>query len=250
VNARNDGHRQFFTEYMKDELGDRDDIFEKVLPTYPPFGKRILLDNGWYSTLRRANVTLVDEGVSAVTPSGVVTRSGEFHNADILVWATGFQASRFVSSFDVVGRDTRTLREAWDDDDARAYLGVTVPGFPNLFLLGGPNSFPGSGSFMYFMEVQMRYIARLLDEMIKENISAIDVRADVFEDYNDLVERTSETTVWTHPGTTTFFRNDRGRLVFVSPFRNVEYWTRAEQSGLTDYHTSSARSIDHAAESA
>ena len=250
VNARNDGHRQFFTEYMKDELGDRVDIFEKVLPTYPPFGKRILLDNGWYSTLCRSNVTLVDEGVSAVTSTGVVTKSGEFYNADILVWATGFQASRFVSSFEVVGRESRTLREAWDDDDARAYLGVTVPGFPNLFLLGGPNSFPGSGSFMYFMEVQMRYIARLLDEMIKENISAIDVRADVFEDYNDLVERTSETTVWTHPGTTTFFRNDRGRLVFVSPFRNVEYWTRAEQSGLSDYHTSSARSIDHVAESA
>jgi 4-hydroxyacetophenone monooxygenase len=248
VNARNDGHRQFFTEYIKDELGDRVDLFEKVLPTYPPFGKRILLDNGWYRALCQPNVTLVDEGVASVQSNGVVTQSGDLHEADILVWATGFQASRFVSSFDVVGRGGTTLREAWDDDDARAYLGVTVPGFPNLFMLGGPNSFPGSGSFMYFMEVQMRYIARLIEAMTSNGLSTIDVRQDVFEQYNDLVDRTSETTVWTHPGTTTFFRNDRGRLVFVSPFRNVEYWSRAKNSGLSDYDITKVKAARAVAE--
>jgi 4-hydroxyacetophenone monooxygenase len=183
-----------------------------------------------------------------VQSNGVVTQSGDLHEADILVWATGFQASRFVSSFDVVGRGGTTLREAWDDDDARAYLGVTVPGFPNLFMLGGPNSFPGSGSFMYFMEVQMRYIARLIEAMTSNGLSTIEVRQDVFEQYNDLVERTSETTVWTHPGTTTFFRNDRGRLVFVSPFRNVEYWSRAEKSGLSDYDTTKVKAARAVAE--
>jgi 4-hydroxyacetophenone monooxygenase len=140
-----------------------------------------------------------------------------------------------VSSLEVVGRGGETLNEAWDGDDARAYLGVSVPGFPNLFMLGGPNSFPGSGSFMYFMEVQMRYIARLLAEMHRSGVAAIDVRKDVFDEYNELVERTSQQTVWTHPGTNTYFRNSRGRLVFVSPFRNVEYWTRARQSSIADY---------------
>jgi 4-hydroxyacetophenone monooxygenase len=235
VNARNDGHREFFTDYIRAELGDRTDLFDKVLPCYPPFGKRILLDNGWYRSLRRPNVTLVAEAVSAVTPAGVVTRSGAAHDADVLVWATGFQASRFVSTLDITGRDGATLQEVWHDDDARAYLGVSVPGFPNLFLLGGPNSFPGSGSFMYFMEVQMRYIARLLAAMFDAAAPAVDVRQHVFDDYNDLVDRTSEMTVWTHPGTTTYYRNSRGRLVFVSPFRNVEYWTRAETSGIGDY---------------
>jgi 4-hydroxyacetophenone monooxygenase len=236
VNAHNDSHRKYFTRYMREELGGRTDLFHKVLPSYPPYAKRILLDNGWYRTLCRPNVTLVDEAVREVTPTGVVSQSGVSYDADILVWATGFEASRFVSSLEVVGERGTTLREAWDDDDARAYLGVTVPGFPNLFLLGGPNSFPGSGSFMYFMEVQMSYIARLLQAMFRSNIPAIAVRPDVFEEYNELVERTSEMTVWTHPGTNTFFRNDRGRLVFVSPFRNVEYWTRAEKAGLEDYH--------------
>jgi 4-hydroxyacetophenone monooxygenase len=235
VNSRNDSHREFFTQYIKDELGDRTDLFEKVLPTYPPYGKRILLDNGWYQALCKPNVTLVTEAVASVTPTGVVTASGDPYDVDVLVWATGFQASRFVSSLELVGRDGVTLREAWDGDDARAYLGVSVPGFPNLFMLGGPNSFPGSGSFMYFMEVQMRYIARLLSEIRRTGAAAIDVRKDVFDEYNELVDRTSQQTVWTHPGTNTYFRNSRGRLVFVSPFRNVEYWTRARQSSIADY---------------
>jgi 4-hydroxyacetophenone monooxygenase len=235
VNSRNDGHREFFTQYIRDELGNRTDLFEKVLPTYPPYGKRILLDNGWYQALCKPSVTLVTEAVASVTPTGVVTASGDPYDVDVLVWATGFQASRFVSSLEVVGRGGVTLRETWDGDDARAYLGVSVPGFPNLFMLGGPNSFPGSGSFMYFMEVQMRYIARLLAEVRRSGVAAIDVRKDVFDEYNDLLDRTSQQTVWTHPGTNTYFRNSRGRLVFVSPFRNVEYWTRARQSSIADY---------------
>jgi 4-hydroxyacetophenone monooxygenase len=235
VNSRNDGHREFFTQYIRDELGDRTDLLEKVVPTYPPYGKRILLDNGWYQALCKPNVRLVTEAVASVTPAGVVTTSGDSHDVDVLVWATGFEASRFVSSLEVVGRDSETLLEAWDGDDARAYLGVSVPGFPNLFMLGGPNSFPGSGSFMYFMEVQMRYIARLLAEMRGTGVAAIDVRKDVFDEYNELVERTSQQMVWTHPGTNTYFRNSRGRLVFVSPFRNVEYWTRARHSSIADF---------------
>lgn len=236
VNARNDSHREYFTQYIRDELGERTDLFEKVLPDYPPYGKRILLDNGWYRALCRPDVRLVAEAVQSVTPTGVVAASGTAYDADVLVWATGFEASRFVSSVEVVGRGGQTLREAWQDDDARAYLGVSVPGFPNFFLVGGPNSFPGSGSFMYFMEVQMRYIARLLASMFQTGARTIDVRKDLFDEYNELVDRTSELTVWTHPGTNTYFRNSRGRLVFVSPFRNVEYWTRAERSSIEDYH--------------
>jgi 4-hydroxyacetophenone monooxygenase len=112
--------------------------------------------------------------------------------------------------------------------------------------VGGPNSFPGSGSFMYFMEVQMGYIARLLGDMFETGAAAIEVRKDVFDEYNDLVDRTAELTVWTHLGTNTYFRNSRGRLVFVSPFRNVEYWTRASQSSIEDYEVIEAGSFAHA----
>jgi 4-hydroxyacetophenone monooxygenase len=245
VNAQNDGHRRYFTQYIEEQLGSRTDLLDKVVPTYPPYGKRILLDNGWYAALVRDNATLVTEGVCEVLEHGVRTTSGETYDADILVWATGFQASRFVSSLDITGLHGQTLREAWDDDDARAYLGVTVPDFPNLFLLGGPNSFPGSGSFMYFMEVQMRYISRIIATMIDSNIAAVNNRKDVYDAYGELVDKTSELTVWTHPGTNTFFRNARGRLVFVSPFRNVEYWQKAVRSGLDDYEVLGNGLIEH-----
>jgi 4-hydroxyacetophenone monooxygenase len=247
VNARNDGHRQFFTRYIEDQLGSRTDLLKKVVPTYPPYGKRILLDNGWYAALLRDNTTLVSEPVIEVLDHGVQAASGDVYDADVLVWATGFQASRFVASVDVIGLSQQSLRDAWDDDDARAYLGVAVPDFPNFFLLGGPNSFPGSGSFMYFMEVQMRYIGRILASMLEANVAAVNTRRDVFERYSDLVDETSQMTVWTHPGTNTFFRNARGRLVFVSPFRNVEYWTQATHSGLGDYELLGEGLIEHSA---
>jgi 4-hydroxyacetophenone monooxygenase len=100
----------------------------------------------------------------------VLTASGRRYQADILAWATGSEASRFLASLDIVGRGGVSLRQAWDDDDARAYLGVTVPGLPNLFMLDGPDSFPGSGSFVYFMEVQMRYVAQMCSQPVRRRL--------------------------------------------------------------------------------
>jgi 4-hydroxyacetophenone monooxygenase len=127
------------------------------------------------------------------------------------------------------------LREIWNDDDPRAYLGVSVPGFPNFFMLGGPNSFPGSGSFMYFMEVQMRYIRKLLTQMLARGITAVDATEQVNDTYNELVDSTHARTVWTHPGMQTYYRNSRGRVVFVMPFLNVEYWNMTKDVDLADY---------------
>jgi 4-hydroxyacetophenone monooxygenase len=235
VNARNDAHRKFFTRYIEACLEGRPDLIEKTVPSYPPFGKRILLDNGWYETLRRDNVELVTESVAAETAKGLRTAGGEEFEADVIVWASGFEAARFVSSLEIVGTDGITLREAWDDDDPRAYLGVSVPGFPNLFMLGGPNSFPGSGSFMFFMEVQMRYIRRLLNEMFERDVATMAVSVEANDRYNDLVDRMHEKMIWTHKGMTTYQRNERGRVVFLTPFLNIEYWEMLAEPKLEDY---------------
>ena len=235
VNVRNDGHREFFKRYLEGQLEGREDLLAKVLPTYPPFGKRILLDNGWYTTLQRDNVELLTEAVTAVQPQGVVSESGRLVEVDVIVWATGFDVARFVASLDVRGIDGITLREAWHDDDPRAYLGVSVPGFPNFLMLGGPNSFPGSGSFMFFMEVQMRYIRRLMTEMFKRGIAAIDATESATEAYNLLVDEMHKRTVWTHPGMSTYYRNSQGRVVFVMPFLNVEYWDMTKRADLENY---------------
>lgn len=235
VNARNDAHREYFTRYLTSQLKGRPDLIEKTLPHYPPFGKRILLDNGWFKTIQRDNVSLVSERVTEVTTAGLVDSAGTQHEADVIVWATGFYAARFVSSLDVRGIGGAALRDVWEDDDPRAYLGISVPGFPNFFMLGGPNSFPGSGSFMYFMEVQMRYIRGLLTQMLERGITAVDATEQVNKDYNELVDTTHARTVWTHPGMQTYYRNSRGRVVFVMPFLNVEYWNMTKNVNLADY---------------
>jgi 4-hydroxyacetophenone monooxygenase len=235
VNARNDAHRQYFTRYITEQVGNDPEMLEKVLPDYPPFGKRILLDNGWYAALRKDNVHLIAKGVAEVTENGLIDETGTETDVDVIIWATGFEAARFVSSYDVRGVDGLTLRQAWNDDDPRAYLGVSVPEFPNFFMLGGPNSFPGSGSFMYFMEVQMRYIRGLLTQMAAKGIKAIDATHDANERYNELVDETHARTVWTHPGMSTYYRNRHGRVVFVMPFLNVEYWEMTRDPQLADY---------------
>jgi 4-hydroxyacetophenone monooxygenase len=235
MNARNDAHRLFFTRYLNEQLVDRPDLVAKTLPDYPPFGKRILLDNGWYQTLQRDNVTLITDAVAEVTETGVVTDAGEEHDFDVLVWATGFQAARFLSSLDVRGRDGVVLKDLWNDDDPRAYLGMTIPGFPNFFMLGGPNSFPGSGSFMHFMEVQMRYLRSLITTMLANGIVAVEPKDELNRRYNELVDRVHANTVWTHPGMETYYRNSRGRVIYVMPFLNVEYWEMTRALELDDY---------------
>ena len=235
VNSRNDGHRIFFTEYMKESLSDRPDLLPKTLPDYPPFGKRILLDNGWFDALQKDQVELVAEAVTSVQPAGITSESGTTYPADVLVWATGFESTRFLASVDVIGTDRTTLREVWDDDNPSAYLGLAVPKFPNFFMLGGPNSFPGSGSFMFFMEMQMRYIRQLLSPLIDGTHQRVEATVEATDAYTNKVDSLHQQMIWTHPGMTTYYRNSRGRVVFVMPFLNVEYWNMTKEPDWGHY---------------
>jgi 4-hydroxyacetophenone monooxygenase len=236
MNARNDGHRKFFTRYLERALDGRRDLIAKTLPDYPPFGKRILLDNGWYRMLLRDNVTLVNGAVTEVREHALVTQSGEEHDLDVIIWATGFDVAHYLASLEVRGRGGISLRDVWNDDDPRAYLGVSVPGFPNLFMLGGPNSFPGSGSFMYFMEVQMGYIRRLLTAMVENGLTSIDASQQATDDLNAQMDELHAQMVWTHPGMSTWYRNRRGRVVLAMPFLNVEYWEMTRRADLENYN--------------
>lgn len=235
MNARNMAHRRLFERYVREQVGDRTDLLEKVIPDYPPYGKRMLLDNGWFQALRKSNVDLITQGVSAVEPTGVITQSGEHIPADVIVWSTGYEATRFLSSFDVIGRGGVKLRDAWGDDNPTTYLGVATPGFPNLFMLGGPHSFPGAGSFMFFMELQMRYVRRLIGEMISAGGLSIEPRLEPTADYNAEVDELHSKMVWTHPRVESYFRNSTGRVCVIMPFLNVEYWNKLRDVELSDF---------------
>ena len=243
LNATNDAHRAYFTHYIKSELGERGDLMDKVLPHYPPFGKRMLLDNGWYRMLRNERVTLVDDSIARIEPNRLVTRGGSSYEADILVLATGFDVLRFINTFEVVGRSGRSLRAAWEDDNAKAYLGTVVPDFPNFFTLYGPNLQPGhGGSLVVVVEMQVNYIMDLLRKMSAQQLGAVECRQDVHDAYNQKVDDAHENMVWTHAGMTSYYRNERGRIVVNSPFRNVDFyaWTRAAE--LSEYVVEQRRS--------
>jgi len=236
INSINDGHRKFFTRYIETELGERQDLLSDVLPDYPPFGKRMLLDNGWYRTLTRDNVTLVTDHVAEVDGNRVVAANGEQHEVDVLILATGFKAVNFLGSYTVSGRHGKSLHEAWDGDNARAYLGITVPEFPNFFMMLGPNTGLGhGGSIVALIEAQMGYIMSSLEQMFTKGASTIEVRKDVHDRYNQEVDQAHENMVFTHQGMDNWYRNSRGRVVTITPFRNDDYWHMARQADPQDY---------------
>lgn len=242
LNATNDAHRVYYTRYIREELGDRQDLIDKVLPTYPPFGKRMLMDNGWYRMLRNERVSLIDERIERVDATGVVTADGTHHDADVLVIATGFDVLNFINTYEIRGRDGVTLREAWEGDNAKAYLGTVVPGFPNLFTLYGPNLQPGhGGSLIVVVEMQVRYIMDVLRRMAAHGLGSVECRREVFEDYNRRVDAAHANMVWTHPGMTTYYRNQRGRIVVNSPFRNVDFFEMTREANLADFTTAARR---------
>jgi 4-hydroxyacetophenone monooxygenase len=242
VNLANDRFRKFLTSYIETELAGREDLIDSVLPTYPPLGKRLLLDNGWYRTLRRDNVRLLSDRLTSITEDGVVTATGEHIPADVLVFATGFDVVTFLSTIDVVGRSGQTLREVWKHDDAAAYLGLAVPDFPNFFVLYGPNTQTGhGGSLIGLVEAQMNHITRVLTQMIERQVEVVEVRPEVYSDYNARVDAEHAQLLWTHPRVHTYFKNSRGRVVVNSPFRVVDFCAMTAAADLDDYCCEPAR---------
>jgi 4-hydroxyacetophenone monooxygenase len=237
INEKNDRYRKTLVRYIQAELGDRPDLMREVLPTYPPLGKRLLLDNGWYRALRRDNVHLVSDPVTEIRSDRLVTQNGSQHIADVIVFATGFDVVRFLSTMRVVGRNGRALSEVWNDDDAQAYLGMTVPGFPNLFMLYGPNTQQGhGGSLISALECQVNYVVKLISEMLERNLACIELKEKVYNDYSDRVAKAHERMIWTHPGFSTYYRNSSGRVVVNSPFRLVDFWWMTHRPNLDDFN--------------
>jgi 4-hydroxyacetophenone monooxygenase len=238
LNVINDAHRRQLTEYIKSELGDREDLHDKVIPTYPPFGKRMLLDNGWFRSIAKSHVVVDTDRVHEVRPHSVVSSSGTEHEVDVIVWATGFDVVRFLVPIQITGRGGASLHDVWDGDNARAYLGTAIPGFPNFFVLYGPNTqFGHGGSLITVMERQVHYMMTALQQMFRDNIAAVEVKAAVHDQYNDRIDEAHEHMVWTHPGMDTYYRNARGRVVVNNPFRMQEFWQMTDQANLDDFIT-------------
>jgi 4-hydroxyacetophenone monooxygenase len=241
VNKGNDRHREELTEFILSELKDRPDLIEKCVPTYPPYGKRILLDNNWFRTLTRPNVELVTDGIDRFAEDGIVTADGTLRPADIVVISTGFKVTEMAARLNISGRDGKNLRDAWANDNPTAYLGLTIPDFPNLFVMLGPNSGPAHGGSVIFQsECQSRYISACLVEMIERGIAAIDVKQEAHDTYIREVDAEHEQLIWTHPGMSTYYRNQQGRVFSAMPWRFVDYWQMTHDPDFSQYRQTKA----------
>ncbi len=230
VNEISEFTRQLLTEYLRLEFGDRPDLFAKVVPDYPPGAKRMVRDNGvWARTLKLPHVELATGAVARITPTGIVMADGTVHDCDVLVYGTGYEASKFLTPMRVTGRHGVDLHEQWAGD-ARAYLGVAVPGFPNFFCLYGPNTnIVVNGSIIYFSECGVRYILNVLELMLRQRADTVEVRQDVHDDFNRRCDAENSAMAWGRSTVNSWYKNEFGRVAQNWPFTLLEYWqcTRA-----------------------
>lgn len=231
LSAANAELRSGFEAWMRPQMGDRADLERIVIPASPVGAKRILRDNGtWIRTLRRENVDVVAAGIAAIGPDGIRTADGVDHACDVLVYGTGFNATRFLAPVHVTGRDGADLNEIWNDDP-RAYLGMAIPRFPNMFTMYGPNTnlVVHGGSMILFSELSTKLILEIVRKMLVDERAAVEVREDVFEEYNRRVDATNAVRAWGFSSVGSWYKNSKGRVTQNYPFSIFEYWHRTSE---------------------
>jgi cation diffusion facilitator CzcD-associated flavoprotein CzcO len=206
------------------------DLRAKLEPDYPIGCKRILFSNDWYPALARDHVEVVTHAVTAIEPTGVVTADGSHHEADVLIWGTGFSATDFLKTVKVTGRDGLELHDVWRDG-ATAYLGIGVPGFPNLFCVYGPNTNLGGSSIIGMMEAQAGWIARVVRRIADSDRHTFEVRAEVAAAYDREMQDRLGDSVWASCDN---WYHDGGKITTNWPGLVGEYKDRLAQVEWSD----------------
>ena len=214
----NEARRQFCLDYIERKFADRPDLREAVTPQYPYPGKRPIFASTFYSALKKPNVELVPRAVASVTKSGVIAVDGTERAVDVIVMATGFQAANYLARVRVEGREGRTLEEQWAGEP-RAYLGITVPGFPNFFMIYGPGT--NGGEIVTMLESQAEYAVRAVKRMIRERVTAVEVKPSFEARWYQWLQRTMSGTSWTMSNN--YFTSPSGKVVTQWPYGNMLY---------------------------
>ena len=207
---------------------------ERLTPDYTIGCKRILVSSDYYPALQRPNVDLVTDPISAITASGVVTADGTSHEADVLIFATGFRVVDAATELNVTGRGGVKLKDAWAAG-VEAYRGVTVPGFPNFFLLLGPNTGLGHTSVVFMIETQVRHVLSCLRLLSRQKGGTIEARQAATRKYNDSLQRRLRRAVWSAGGCRSWYLDDTGINRAIWPGFSFEYWARTRRARRRDY---------------
>jgi cation diffusion facilitator CzcD-associated flavoprotein CzcO len=217
--------------FMRMQLTDPE-VRRKVWPGYTFGCKRVLFSSTWLPALQRDNVDVVTSRIARITPTGVVDADGRHHDVDTIIWATGFATQEFMFPMEVRGAGGRDLREDWAGGP-RAHLGMTVPGYPNLFVLYGPNTNTSGGSIVYYLEKQSAYVRQALAETARRGAATIEVKAEVAEGSDRALQARFAGTAWL--GCDSWYRGDDGRIVTNWPGYMRDYAKATEHLAETEF---------------
>jgi cation diffusion facilitator CzcD-associated flavoprotein CzcO len=217
--------------FMRLQLRDPE-LRSKVWPDYTFGCKRVLFSSYFLPALQRANVELVVDPIARLAPGGIVTAGGALHEADCIIWGTGFKTNDFMLPMRITGADGAELHDSWAAGP-HAHLGMSVPGFPNMFVLYGPNTNTSGGSIIFYHEAQAHYIRQALEQLRDRPAASIEVRAEVEAASDRALQERFAGTAWTHCAS--WYRDERGRIIANWPGYMREYYQRTRRLDPGEY---------------
>ena len=226
---------QQFAERNLEEIVRNPDLRRALTPDYPLGSRRLLASDHFLPALTRENVDLITENIDHIDADGIVTADGKKILADILVLATGFRSTEFLAPMEIIGRDGKSLENSWRDG-AEAYLGLTVPGFPNFFMMYGPNTNLGHNSIIFMIECQTAYIMDCLRQMDERNLAALDLKSDVMKRFNQKIQQELEKTVFAQ-AERSWYKTAAGKITNNWSTTTIRYWLQTRRVNLADYAT-------------
>jgi cation diffusion facilitator CzcD-associated flavoprotein CzcO len=221
-----------FRRHLRREIKNPD-LRRRLIPNYHMGCKRILLSNAFYPAMDLPNVELVTEGIGEIRPGAVVTTDATERSVDCIILATGFAATDFLVPIKVAGVGGQDLHQRWSSG-AQAHLGTTVSGFPNFFMLYGPNTNLGHNSIVYMIECQIHYVMAALTRLCRDEVRSLEIRKEIQEGYNSQLQRRLQKTVWAK-GCTNWYRTAAGKNTANWPGYTFEFRLRTRAPKWDDY---------------
>lgn len=236
VSRKNHQVREELIDLLREQFEGHPELLKHAIPSYPPGAKRMLRDNGvWAQALKAEHSTLEVSPIVEFTETGIMTADGVHHEVDIVIYATGFKPSDYLDGIEIVGHEGLRIHDYWQAD-ARAHNGVTVPGFPNFFMVYGPNvGGVVAGSLHFMLERASEYALKAIHEVLKRDAKALSVTQEALDRFTAWVDAENRQMAWGQPYVRTWYQNSKGRVSQVWPFTNIEYW-EATESVRPDEH--------------
>jgi cation diffusion facilitator CzcD-associated flavoprotein CzcO len=206
---------------------------EELIPDYPPGARRLLISDDYYPALERENVEVVTASIERVLENGIATRDGETRELDAIILATGFESTKFLAPMEIHGLEGRSLEKEWEEG-AQAYLGLTVPGFPNFFMTYGPNTNLGHNSILFMIECQAGYILQCIERLRRGDIDLLDLRPEVMRTWGARIQAELGRTVWSQTDHS-WYKNEAGRITNNWAGTTTRYWWQTRKPDFGAY---------------